>query len=153
MSNQMQQIAQLNISRMIGVSINDDIMKDFVAQLDEINLLGEQSEGFIWRLKSDDGNATSYNPYSDDRIIVNFTVWETAEHLKNFVYNTAHRLVMKDRKKWFENLGQPSYVLWHIPAGTTPTLTDAVERLAHLQTNGSSPYAFDFKNIFIPAVI
>jgi Domain of unknown function (DUF3291) len=153
MSNQMQHIAQLNISRMIGVSINDDIMKDFVAQLDEINLLGEQSEGFVWRLKSDDGNATSYNPYSDDRIIVNFTVWETAAHLKNFVYNTAHRLVMKDRKKWFENLGQPSYVLWHIPAGTTPTLADAVERLAHLQTNGPSAYAFDFKNIFTPAVI
>jgi Domain of unknown function (DUF3291) len=153
MNNQKQHIAQLNISRMIGVSINDDIMKDFVAQLDEINLLGEQSEGFVWRLKSDDGNATSYNPYNDDRIIVNFTIWETADHLKNFVYNTAHRLVMKDRKKWFENLGQPSYVLWHIPAGITPTLADAVERLAHLQTNGPSPYAFDFKNIFIPAVI
>jgi hypothetical protein len=150
MSNQMQHIAQLNISRMIGVSINDNIMKDFVAQLDEINLLGEQSEGFVWRLKSDEGNATSYNPYNDDRIIVNFTVWETAEHLKNFVYNTAHRLVMKDRKKWFETLGQPSYVLWYIAAGSIPNLADAVERLAYLQTNGSSSYAFDFKNIFIP---
>jgi hypothetical protein len=146
----MQHIAQLNISRMIGVSINDNIMKDFVAQLDEINLLGEQSEGFVWRLKSDEGNATSYNPYNDDRIIVNFTVWETAEHLKNFVYNTAHRLVMKDRKKWFETLGQPSYVLWYIAAGSIPNLADAVERLAYLQTNGSSSYAFDFKNIFIP---
>jgi Domain of unknown function (DUF3291) len=151
MENKKQYIAQLNISKMIGVNIDDPIMKDFVAQLDEINLLGEQSKGFIWRLKSQDGNATSYNPYSDDRIIVNFTVWQTAEDLKDFVYNTAHRLVMKDRKKWFENLGQPSYVLWYVDADKIPTIDEAVERLAHLQKNGASSYAFDFKNIFEPA--
>ncbi len=150
MGKEKQYVAQLNISRMIGVNIEDPIMKDFVAQLDEINLLGEQSKGFIWRLKSEGGNATSYNPYNDDRIIVNFTVWETPEHLKDFVYNTAHRLVMKDRKKWFENLGQPSYVLWYVDADKMPTIDEAEERLAHLQKNGSSSYAFDFKNIFTP---
>jgi Domain of unknown function (DUF3291) len=148
MSENKQYIAQLNISKMLGVNINDPIMKDFVAQLDEINLLGEKSKGFVWRLKSDDGNATSYNPYNDDRIIVNFTVWETAQDLKNFVYNTAHRLVMKDRKKWFENLGLPSYVLWYVDSNKMPTVDEAVERLAHLQKNGASFYAFDFKNIF-----
>jgi hypothetical protein len=148
MSETKQNIAQLNISKMIGVNIDDPIMKDFVAQLDEINLLGEQSKGFVWRLKSDDGNATSYNPYSDDRIIVNFTIWETVEDLKDFVYNTAHRLVMKDRKKWFENLGQPSYVLWYVDADKMPTINEAVERLTYLQNNGASSYAFDFKNIF-----
>jgi Domain of unknown function (DUF3291) len=137
MSKTKQYVAQLNISRMIGVNIDDPIMKDFVAQLDEINLLGEQSKGFVWRLKSDDGNATSYNPYSDDRIIVNFTVWESAEDLKDFVYNTAHRLVMKDRKKWFENLGQPSYVLWFVDVDRMPTVDEAVERLAYLQKKWS----------------
>jgi hypothetical protein len=150
MSENKQYVAQLNISKMIGVNIDDPIMKDFVAQLDEINLLGEQSKGFVWRLKSDDGNATAYNPYNDDRIIVNFTVWETPEDLKDIVYNTAHRLVMKDRKKWFENLGQPSYVLWYVDSNKMPTVDEAVERLAYLQKNGASSYAFDFKNIFYP---
>jgi Domain of unknown function (DUF3291) len=150
MSESKQYVAQLNISKMIGVNIDDPIMKDFVAQLDEINLLGEQSKGFVWRLKSDDGNATAYNPYNDERIIVNFTVWETAEDLKDFVYNTAHRLVMKDRKKWFENLGQPSYVLWYVDTDKMPTIDEAVERLTYLQKNGASSYAFDFKNIFSP---
>jgi Domain of unknown function (DUF3291) len=148
MSEIKQYIAQLNISKMIGVNIEDPVMKDFVAQLDEINLLGEQSKGFVWRLKTDDGNATSYNPYNDDRIIVNFTVWQTAEDLKDFVYNTAHRLVMKDRKKWFENVGQPSYVLWFVDEDKMPTIGEAVERLSYLQKNGASFYAFDFKNIF-----
>jgi Domain of unknown function (DUF3291) len=143
-------IAQLNIARMIGKNIDDPVMNEFVAQLDEINLLAEKSEGFIWRLKSDDGNATSYNPYNDDRLIINFSVWENASLLKEYVYNSAHKFVMKDRKKWFENFGQPYYVLWHVAEGTIPSIDEAVERLSYLQQNGHSAYAFDFKQLFEP---
>ena len=146
-----QHIAQLNIARMIGKNIEDPVMIEFAAQLDEINLLAEQSEGFVWRLKSDDGNATSYNPYNDDRLIINFSVWENASTLREFVYTSAHKFVMRNRKKWFENFGQPYYVLWYIPESTTPTIDEAVERLAYLQQNGYSAYAFDFKQLFEPA--
>jgi len=143
-------IAQLNIATMLGKDIDDPVMAEFVAQLDTINALAEQSKGFIWRLKSDDGNATSYNPYHDGRIIINFSVWQNADELKNFVYKSAHTAVMKDRKKWFENFGQAYYVVWNIPAGHIPSLDEAVERLAWLQQNGPTEYAFDFKNIFEP---
>jgi Domain of unknown function (DUF3291) len=143
-------IAQLNIANMLGKNINDPIMAEFVAQLDSINALAEQSSGFVWRLKSDAGNATDYNPYHDERIIVNFSVWENADSLKKFVYKSAHTAVMKDRKKWFENFGKAYYVVWHIPAGYIPSLDEAVERLAWLQQNGPTDYAFDFKNIFQP---
>ena len=143
-------IAQLNIATMLGKDINDPVMAEFVAQLDSINTLAEQSKGFVWRLKSDDGNATSYNPYHDERIIVNFSVWEKADDLKSFVYQSAHTAVMKDRKKWFENFGQAYYGVWNIPAGYIPSLDEAVERLAYLQQNGPTGYAFDFKNIFEP---
>ena len=101
MNNTKYHIAQLNIARMSGKNIDEPAMADFVAQLDEINLLAEKSEGFIWRLKSDDGNATSYNPYNDDRLIINFSVWQNVNDLKNFVYNSVHVVVMKNRKKWF----------------------------------------------------
>ena len=141
-------IAQLNISRMTGVTVNDPVMADFVAQLDTINALAEQSEGFTWRLKSDAGNATSYNPYNYERIIINFSVWANAIHLKDFVYNSLHKVVMKNRKKWFENFGQPYYVLWNVAPGYAPSIDEAVERLAHLQQNGPTEYAFDFKTIF-----
>jgi hypothetical protein len=146
-------IAQLNIARMTGKNISDPVMSAFVAQLDEINLLAENSPGFIWRLKSDDGNATSYNPYNDDRLIINFSVWESASLLKDYVYKSAHTIVMKDRKKWFENFGQPYYVLWNIAADTIPSLDEAVARLSYLQIHGLTEYAFDFKNIFEPSVI
>ncbi len=144
-------IAQLNIGMMMGKNIDDPVMKEFVAQLDAINALAEQSNGFIWRLKSDEGNATSYNPYQDERIIINFSVWQNVEALKNFVYKSAHTAVMKDRKKWFENFGQAYYAVWNIPEGYIPSLDEAVERLAFLQQRGPTSYAFDFKNIFEPA--
>jgi hypothetical protein len=147
------QVAQLNIARMLGKNINDPVMAEFVAQLDEINLLAERSPGFVWRLKSAGGNATAYNPYNNDRLIINFSVWENAMLLKEYVYKSAHSIVMKDRKKWFDNFGQPYYVLWNIPAGYTPSLDEAVERLTRLQQNGPTEYAFDFKNIFEPAAI
>lgn len=144
-------IAQLNIASMLGKNINDPVMAEFVAQLDTINILAEQSTGFIWRLKSDGGNATDYNPYLDERIIVNFSVWENTDALKNFVYKSAHTAVMKDRKRWFENFGKAYYAIWNVPAGYIPSLDEAVARLDFLQKNGPSEYAFDFKNIFEPS--
>jgi len=143
-------IAQLNIATMLGKDINEPVMAEFVAQLDTINALAEQTSGFVWRLKSKNGNATSYNPYHDKRIIINFSVWQKVNHLKNFVYKSAHTAVMKDRMKWFENFGQAYYVVWNITAGYIPSLDEAVERLAFLQQNGPIHCAFDFKNIFDP---
>lgn len=153
MNNNKWHLAQLNIAKMIGKNINDPVMADFVAQLDSINALAEQSRGFVWRLKSVDGNATSFNPYYDDRIIINFSVWENASDLREYVYKSAHTGVMKDRKKWFEHFGQPYYALWNIPAGYIPSVDEAVKRLTYLQQNGPSAYAFDFKNIFEPAIV
>ena len=153
MNNNNWHIAQLNIATMLGKNINDPIMTEFVAQLDVINAVAEQSEGFVWRLKSDDGNATSYNPYNDERLIINFSVWENVDDLKNFVYKSAHTTVMKDRKKWFDNFGKAYYVLWNIPAGYIPSLEEAVKRLAWLQQKGPTEYAFDFKNVFEPAPV
>jgi hypothetical protein len=143
-------IAQLNIGRMTGININDPVMKEFKDQLDTINALAERTEGFVWRLKSEGGNATEFNPYSDDRIIVNFSVWESVDQLKNYVYRSAHTDVMRDRKKWFEKFGKPYYVLWYVNKGYIPTLEEAVERLEYLQQNGCTNAAFDFSNIFQP---
>jgi hypothetical protein len=141
-------LAQLNIARMRGVNIEDPIMASFVAQLGDINALAEDSPGFIWRLKDDDGNATHFNPFHDERIIINLSVWKTIEDLENFVFKSRHLEVMKNRRTWFENFGKAYLVLWWIPAGHTPSVEEAISRLTHLQNNGSSQYAFDFRNKF-----
>jgi hypothetical protein len=141
-------LAQLNIARMLSETINDPLMADFVAQLDTINNLAENSKGFVWRLKDDAGNATNIHPFDDDRVVVNMSVWESIEDLMEYAYKSAHALVMKDRSKWFEKFGKPSMVLWYIEEGHIPTVQEARERLEFFQENGASEFAFDFKSRF-----
>ena len=77
-------LAQVNIARMKG-PLDSEVMAPFVARLDELNALADRSPGFIWRLQTPEGNATYVRAYDDDRIIVNLSVWETAEALKHYV--------------------------------------------------------------------
>lgn len=137
-------LAQLNIARLLA-PIDSPQIAEFVAQLDPINALAEQSAGFVWRLKDDSGNATGISPFGDDFMIVNMSVWENHDVLKDFVFRTAHAHVMRDRAKWFEKHLTPYMVLWWIPEGHIPTVEEAQERLTHLQQHGDSPYAFTFK--------
>lgn len=39
-------------------------------------------------------------------------------------------------------------VLWWVPAGATPTVDEAKERLQALRAEGPTPYAFTFKHRF-----
>jgi hypothetical protein len=138
-------LAQINIGRMIGVNIDDPIMKTFADRLEEVNALAEGSKGFVWRLKDESNNATHLNPYGDDRIIVNLSVWETMDDLMEFVFKGKHSEVLRKRKDWFENFGKPYTCFWYVRAGQVPSVQEAVQRLDHLQKNGPSEHAFDFK--------
>lgn len=140
-------IAQINIARMLA-PIDDPVMADFVAQLFPINALAEQSPGFVWRLQSESGDATSIRVYDDDRIIVNLTVWESTDALHEYVYKSAHQGVLRDRKRWFEKFDGPYYALWWIPAGHIPTPEEGKERLEYLRKHGDTGYAFSFKHSF-----
>ena len=50
-------LAQINLARLIA-PLDDPRIADFVAQLDTINALAEQSPGFVWRLQDESGNAS-----------------------------------------------------------------------------------------------
>ena len=140
-------LAQINIARMLA-AIDDPIMAEFVAQLTPINALADQSPGFVWRLQSESGDATSIKIYDDELIIINITVWESVESLREFAYRSAHVGVMRDRKRWFDVFDGPSYALWWIPVGQLPSTEEGKERLDHLRENGDSAFAFSFKNVF-----
>jgi hypothetical protein len=145
-------LAQINIGRILA-PIDDPIMAEFVAQLPPINALAEGSPGFVWRLQTEEGDATSLKVYDDDMVIVNMSVWESIESLREYAYRSSHTGVMKNRTKWFEKFDGPYYALWWVPAGHLPSAQEGMERLEHFRTNGDSPYAFSFKNIFpAPAV-
>lgn len=140
-------LAQINIARMLA-PIDDPIMEEFVAQLPPINALGDQSPGFVWRLQSDGGDATSIKVYDDDMIIINLTVWESVETLREFVYKSAHHGVVRDRKRWFEKFDGPYYALWWVPVGHIPSPEEGKERMEHLREHGETDYAFSFHKVF-----
>jgi hypothetical protein len=141
------QLAQCNVGRAKG-PIDAPVMAGFAARLDDINALADGAPGFVWRLQTDDGNATSVQAFEDNLILFNMSVWESPEHLRSFVYRSDHAKVMRQRKSWFERFDGVYLVLWWVPAGHIPTVNEAKERLAHLQAHGESPHAFSFASLF-----
>ena len=51
-----------------------------MALLDEVNTMAERSPGFVWRMQAR-GNSTDVTVGDDPLVIVNLTVWESADHL------------------------------------------------------------------------
>ena len=142
-------IAQVNIARM-KAPLDDPLMAGFVARLNEINALADGSPGFVWRLQTEAGNATYLRPYDDDRIIFNFSIWESIEALKTYVYRTAHAELLRDRRNWFEQFSGAYLALWWVPSNHVPSIDEAKKRLAHLEEHGPSQFAFTFKTTFPP---
>jgi len=142
-------IAEINIGR-IRAELSDPVMAGFVNRLEEINALADASSGFVWRLQTDEGNATYFRPFNDERMLLNMSVWEDVESLRRYVYQTAHRELLRERQAWFEKLQQVYMALWWVPEGHIPGIDEAVRRLAYLEAHGPSQFAFTFQSIFEP---
>jgi hypothetical protein len=140
-------LAQINIAHAQD-SMDAETMKGFVARLDEINSLADKAKGFIWRLQSDQGDATSIKAFDDPFLLVNMSVWENLESLKNFVYKSLHVELIRDRDAWFNKMLDAHQALWWIPAGHIPSVEEGKEKLYCLQNNGVSKNAFTFAKPF-----
>ena len=142
-------IAQVNVGRPLH-PLDHPQIAGFVNGLDDINALAERSEGFVWRFQTASGNATdAQHPWSEDPfMLVNMSVWKTPMDLKNFVYRSGHIEYYLNRAEWFEKPRQAHYVLWWVPTGHVPSLTEAQERLEHYRRHGATPYAFWFGKLF-----
>lgn len=149
MTDKLWHLAQVNIGRARG-TITDAVMQGFRARLEEINALAERTPGFVWRLQTEDGDATAIRPYDDDRIMINLSVWADLESLRSYVFRSAHAAVMRRRREWFERFEGVYLGLWWVPAGHRPTVGEAVSRLAHLEAHGPTPFVFTFQQAYDP---
>jgi hypothetical protein len=139
-------LAQLNIGR-FRYPTDDPRMAGFMNALDLVNGLAERSEGFVWQLKDDSGNATSFRPFPDPQMAVNLSVWESVKALERYVYLTVHKRFYGRREEWFDKMDGPHLVMWWIPAGHLPTLNEAKERLEYLAAHGSGDNAFGWESV------
>ena len=94
-------LAQVNIGR-LRAPLDSPELAGFVAALDPVNAAADAAPGFVWRLQTEDGNATAVRAFEWDEagsagVIVNLSVWESAEALAAFVYSDVHRRVLARR--------------------------------------------------------
>ncbi|MFY8352252.1 DUF3291 domain-containing protein [Pseudoalteromonas sp. SSM20] len=141
------QLAQLNIA-LAKYALDAPEIKDFVDNLDKVNALAENSEGFIWRLKDDSGDATNIQAFENPNMLVNMSVWQNVDSLKNFMFRTHHRDFMRRKNEWFEKLNEDNYVLWWVEDGHIPSVEEGIARLSQLRSQGDTPSAFSFKTNF-----
>jgi hypothetical protein len=143
----MKHLAQVNIGRVRGGQ-DDPQMKDFYSNLARVNALAERMPGFVWRLKDASGtSAIGLHWPGDPSMNVNMSVWESAEALGQFVFQTVHRNLYTRKHEFFEMSDRPSVVLWWIEVGHIPTLDEAKERLDHYIAHGTSDIAFGWANL------
>jgi heme-degrading monooxygenase HmoA len=147
-------LAQVNVGR-LRAPLDSPVLADFVAALDPVNAAADGAPGFIWRLQTEDGNATSVRAFEWDAgssagVIVNLSVWDSVEALAAFVYSRPHRSVLRRRREWFEQMAEAYTALWWIRHGTTPTVSQAEEKVRHLRAHGPTPEAFTPRVHFPP---
>lgn len=138
-------IAQLNVATALD-DLGGERLHDFVGALDAVNRRAERSPGFVWRLKDEAGNdATSIQATDDPRLIVNLSVWQNPEALEQFVWNGIHKRIYNKKSKWFAAPAEAHFVMWWVPVGHTPSVEEAMQRLADLRANGSGERAFGWE--------
>jgi hypothetical protein len=118
----MAHLAVFNIGRPTA-PLDSAQLHAFMAGLDALNALAEHAPGFVWRSRQE--------------------LWD-------FVYRSQHLDFLRRRREWFQHLDEPFLVLWWIPAGHIPSMTEALDRLDQLRRDGPTPAAFTFREPFDP---
>jgi Domain of unknown function (DUF3291) len=135
-------LAQVNVAR-LRAPLDSPLLADFVAGLDPVNATADAEPGFIWRLQTEDGNATSVRAFEWDAagsagVLVNMSVWESVQALAGFVYSGVHRQVLRRRRRWFEPMAEAYTALWWIPRGHVPTTCASSARRRTPSRSGST---------------
>ena len=142
-------LAQLNVARW-AVDPDSPSAVSFFDNLQRINALADASPGFVWRLQTEDGDATGIRAFDDPLMLVNLSVWDDVASLKTYVYRSGHTEIMRRRREWFERLEAPHLVLWWLPVGHEPTVAEAEDRLTRLRSQGPTAWAFDLSTVYAP---
>jgi Domain of unknown function (DUF3291) len=139
--------------RRLLAPLDSPLLADFVAALDEVNTAGDRAPGFVWRLQTEDGNATAIRAFEWDAagshgVIVNLTVWTSVEALAAFAFSGEHVEIMRRRRRWFARAAEATTALWWVPVGHRPSTDEAEDAVRHLRAHGPTLRAFTFRHPF-----
>jgi hypothetical protein len=140
-------LAQVNVARMRAAP-DSPIVAGFMAAVDPVYRMAEDSPGFVWRLRGPDGHMPTCRDDAQGWLIVNVSVWDSYEALHRFVYRSRHGGLVRRRAEWFRSTPQPSTALWWVPDDHRPGLDESLVRLSVLRRDGPSPRAFSLRRRF-----
>lgn len=141
-------LAQINVGTLVAPQ-GDPQVQPFFDALERINAVAEASPGFVWRLKDEEGPGATYlRPAVDPLFLINMSVWDSVEALKEYVYRSAHASELARRRDWFRPSQRAHMALWWVPEGHVPTIDEGLARLWHLDGYGPSAQAFTFRRPF-----
>src|SRR5438874_1352105 len=127
-------LAQANLA-VLRAKPGEPQMAGLVAQINDMNMLAERSPGFVWRMLSSEGTPEAlrvldgYFPtFALDRIFYNMSVWESVAHLRQYVFQSEHARMLRQKEQWMDHFERPHLALWWLPAGQRPTILDSAKR-------------------------
>lgn len=138
-------IAHFNWATMVA-DPDDDRVAPFVNAIPKVNAIAERSAGFVWRSgeEAEKGSAIGWPLFTGNRrLIASFSVWETPEHFRDYVYSTVHGAFFRRGHEWFEPDRPRGHVLWWVEAGRIPDFSEARDRVEAYAASGPGPEAFD----------
>jgi Domain of unknown function (DUF3291) len=138
-------LAELNIA-VPKYKLDDPRIADFMNSLERINSLAATMPGYVWMHKDETGSAF-HLPTPWPYAAANLSVWESAEQLEHFVWNTVHKKFYNRKAEWFDAMKSHHLVMWFVEEGHRPSLNEAKERLDHLDLHGNSDYAFNWSHL------
>lgn len=125
--------------------VGDPLVAPFVDAVPKVNALAERSAGFVWR-HGDEAAAGAGIGWplftGNDRMIASFSVWETAEALRAYVYKTVHGGFFRRGEAWFLPDAPRGNVLWPVPQGHIPDIAEARAMVERLEREGPSEAVF-----------
>jgi len=140
-------LAQVNVA-LARDEMDSSQMQGFVSRLEEIDSLADHAPGFVWRLQTESGDSTSIRVFDDPLMLVNLSVWEDLEALRQFVFRTLHAELLKNRAEWFRKMDTNHLAMWWIPHGHVPSVEEAKEKLEYIRQHGPSQEAFNLAKAF-----
>lgn len=146
-------IAEFNIG-ILRHDWDDPRLAGFTGALDKVNAVAQRSPGFVWMMGEDDMDAAQTDGAGvlggNPRTASTLSVWDSADALGRFVWNTVHRHYYARRGEWYDDAEQnpgPRMVLWHVAPGHRPTIEEAKARLDHLAEHGPTDHAFGWEEV------
>jgi hypothetical protein len=97
-------LAHFNWATLVA-DLGDARVAPFERAIDKVNAVAKRSPGYVWNSGQEmaEGVRIGWPLFTENpRVIASFSVWETPEHFRDYVYKTVHGAFYRRGHEWFE---------------------------------------------------